>query len=164
MARLNDTQTLLLAHAAKRDSGSFYPLPETCSGGTARATKAIAALLKLGLALEREVGDATLVARTDGDLRYGVFTTDAGLAAINITPGNAAAVASTPPPPRTTKVSMVLALLGRTEGATQAELVAATGWLPHTMRAALTGLRKKGHVIERGKRDDVTRYHIAVTA
>ena len=25
----------------------------------------------------------------------------------------------------------------------------ATGWLPHTTRAALTGLRKKGHVIER---------------
>jgi hypothetical protein len=28
-------------------------------------------------------------------------------------------------------------------------LVAATGWLPHTTRAALTGLRKRGYAIER---------------
>ena len=28
-----------------------------------------------------------------------------------------------------------------------AQLVAVTGWLPHTTRAALTGLKKKGHVV-----------------
>jgi hypothetical protein len=28
-------------------------------------------------------------------------------------------------------------------------LVKATGWLPHTTRAALTGLRKRGFLIER---------------
>ena len=28
-----------------------------------------------------------------------------------------------------------------------AELVAATGWLPHTTRAALTGLRKRGYAV-----------------
>ena len=37
------------------------------------------------------------------------------------------------------------------------------GWLPHTTRAALTGLRKKGHAIERFRGDDETRYRI-VTA
>ena len=42
------------------------------------------------------------------------------------------------------KISMVADLLRRKGGATLAELVAATGWLPHTTRAALTGLRKKG--------------------
>jgi len=41
----------------------------------------------------------------------------------------------------------VIALLERPGGATLAELVAATGWLPHTTRAALTGLRKRGYAV-----------------
>ena len=44
--------------------------------------------------------------------------------------------------PRLTKTATVVALLGSDGGATLAELIAATGWLPHTTRAALTGLRK----------------------
>ena len=59
-----------------------------------------------------------------------------------------------------TKSSAVLTLLQRDEGATLTELVEATGWQPHTTRAMLTGLRKKGHAIERRKRDDVTCYHL----
>ncbi len=31
--------------------------------------------------------------------------------------------------------------------------VEATDWLPHTTRAALTGLRKKGHTIAKSARD-----------
>ena len=54
----------------------------------------------------------------------------------------------------------MLELLGRDEGATLAELITATGWLPHTTRAALTGLRKKGHVLARSKRDDTTCYRL----
>ena len=45
------------------------------------------------------------------------------------------------------KSSLVLEMLQRPEGATIAQIVAATGWLPHTTRAALTGLKKKGHEI-----------------
>jgi DNA-binding IclR family transcriptional regulator len=56
----------------------------------------------------------------------------------------------------------VLAHLQREQGATLAELVAATGWQPHTIRAMLTGLRKKGHVIERRKRGEVSCYHLPV--
>ena len=58
------------------------------------------------------------------------------------------------------KIDQVIALLRRQEGATLAEMVEATGWLPHTTRAALTGLKKKGHTIEKSKRDDVTCYRI----
>jgi Protein of unknown function (DUF3489) len=36
-------------------------------------------------------------------------------------------------------------LLQRDYGATLEELIAATDWLPHTTRAALTGLRKRGY-------------------
>lgn len=60
--------------------------------------------------------------------------------------------------PKKTKASLVLDLLSRTEGATLDQMVAATGWLPHTTRAALTGLKKKGHTIERRKVDDQTTY------
>jgi hypothetical protein len=46
-----------------------------------------------------------------------------------------------------TKLADVLALLQRGEGATLEALVRATGWLPHTTRAALSGLRKRGFKI-----------------
>nr|MBA4769903.1 DUF3489 domain-containing protein [Sphingobium sp.] len=52
-------------------------------------------------------------------------------------------------------------MLEREGGATLDELTSATSWLPHTTRAALTGLRKKGHDIDRRKRGDVTCYHLA---
>lgn len=60
------------------------------------------------------------------------------------------------------KISRVLALLQRPEGATLEDLITETSWLPHTTRAALTGLRKKGHAIVRGKREQVTCYRIVV--
>lgn len=58
----------------------------------------------------------------------------------------------------------VVGLLQREQGATLTELVKATGWQPHTTRAMLTGLRKKGHAIQRGKRGDVTCYQLPVLA
>jgi hypothetical protein len=67
----------------------------------------------------------------------------------------------TPAPARQTKSAAVLAMLRREEGATLTELTDATGWLPHTTRAALTGLRKKGHAIGMSKRDDITCYKVA---
>jgi len=68
--------------------------------------------------------------------------------------------ASARKPERQTKTAIVIGLLQRSEGATLTELVDATGWQPHTTRAALTGFRKKGHVMEKSKRDDTTRYRI----
>ncbi len=62
------------------------------------------------------------------------------------------------------KTDTVLSLLTRAEGAALNELVAATGWLPHTTRAAMTGLKKKGHQIERNKIDGISRYAIVHTA
>ena len=55
-----------------------------------------------------------------------------------------------------TKQARVITLLGRDTGASLDELIAATGWLPHTTRAALTGLRHKGFVLDRDKRADGT--------
>jgi Protein of unknown function (DUF3489) len=43
----------------------------------------------------------------------------------------------------------VIELLRRADGATIVDLTQATGWLPHTTRAALTGLRKRGYAVIR---------------
>jgi Protein of unknown function (DUF3489) len=48
-----------------------------------------------------------------------------------------------------TKQALVIEMLCAKMGATLNALVEATGWLPHTTRAALTGLRKRGFSIER---------------
>ena len=58
----------------------------------------------------------------------------------------------------------VIALLKREQGASLAEIVDATSWQPHSARAALTGLKKKGHSIERTKRDEASCYRIVETA
>lgn len=49
---------------------------------------------------------------------------------------------------------MVISMLSKKGGATIDALIEATGWLPHTTRAALTGLRKRGFEIERSQDDD----------
>ena len=43
-------------------------------------------------------------------------------------------------------------------------VTAATGWQNHTARAVLTGLKKKGHTIERAKEDGVSRYRMTRSA
>ena len=63
-------------------------------------------------------------------------------------------------PARVTKQSLLINMLVREGGASLAAIVEATDWLPHTARAALTDLRKKGHAIERFRRDDETAYRI----
>ena len=52
------------------------------------------------------------------------------------------------------KLARVIALLECDHGATIAELIAATGWLAHTTRAALTGLRKRGYAVAIDRSDD----------
>lgn len=51
-----------------------------------------------------------------------------------------------------TKSATVLKLLSRARGATAAELGEPTGWQPHSVRAYLSGLRKKGVTLVREAR------------
>jgi hypothetical protein len=60
----------------------------------------------------------------------------------------------------TSKIDQVIALLSRPSGATLNDLMAETGWQPHSTRAALTGLKKKGHAINSGKIDGIRRYRV----
>jgi hypothetical protein len=67
--------------------------------------------------------------------------------------------------PRVSKKATILSLLQRQEGASIEELTVATGWQVHSLRAALTGLRKQGRSVERQKDDGgSTRYRIAGAA
>jgi hypothetical protein len=177
MPKLSDTQAILLSTAARRDSLSLHPLPSTLNPAGTRVSKAIASLIAMALLEERETHDTDCIARTEGDVSFGLYVTPAGLTALGIEPleaggnadkptdGDAPEIATaTPVEPalRVTKAALVLDLLRREDGATLEDLTTATGWLPHTMRAALTGLRKKGHVVVRGKRGDATCYTVRV--
>ena len=50
---------------------------------------------------------------------------------------------------KTSKAASVLTMLAKPKGASLQAICKATGWQPHSARAALSGLRKAGHMIER---------------
>lgn len=60
----------------------------------------------------------------------------------------------------TTKNQQVIDLLSREGGATLEEMSTLAGWQPHSTRSFMTGLKKKGHIIESDKIDGVRRYRI----
>ncbi|MBY8825518.1 DUF3489 domain-containing protein [Sphingomonas colocasiae] len=167
--RLNDMQLVLLASAAQREDGNLMPLPESIVDQADRAKKAVEQLIRKGLVAE--LPDATKASawREDGDTRFGAIITDAGRAAINAEQqdgesGSEQVLPKQPqlePAPRVTKRSLLIDLLKREGGATLDEMIAATGWLPHTTRAAMTGLRKGGMDVTSDKVDGTRRYRIA---
>jgi hypothetical protein len=86
---------------------------------------------------------------------------DAGSEAdVQSSTGTPASVRPESAPWRGSKLAEVISLLGRKKGAGIEELIAVTGWLPHTTRAALTGLRKRGFTIERSRNEQGTVYRI----
>ncbi|HEV7264489.1 MAG TPA: DUF3489 domain-containing protein [Falsiroseomonas sp.] len=85
---------------------------------------------------------AERTARTDVDAR----ATSDGAGTVEAAPAAAAH-------PRG-KLGRVLDAVAAKDGATLAELAALTGWQPHTTRAALTGLRRRGFVLVLGGAED----------
>ena len=184
--RSSDIQLVLLSTAAQRDNGSLLPPPDTLNDSAARIRKAVEALIRRGHVAEVELPAGADAWRTENGHAIGVVITDAGRAAIGVEPlaqstelaASSPAIEGTAPPtpapghlddqpsaPATgTKTEMVIDLLRRDSGATLDELTGAPSWLPHTTRAALTGLRKKGHTIEKRKRGEVTCYHLGSQA
>ncbi len=59
-----------------------------------------------------------------------------------------------------TKSARVIALLKKPKGASLEEICSNTGWQPHSARAFMTGLRKKGFTIVRDKADTGSIYRI----
>lgn len=172
MSALSDTQLILLSAASQRADQLLLPLPRLRGGAVTRVADS---LLSSGLVEEIAVGFDQPSWREDLDqVRIGLKITQAGLQAIGL--GNTEQVdpessslnsepenvhIETPldepsiPVVRTgSKKALVLALLRSHEGAALDDLTAATGWLDHTTRAALSGLRHSGVTIERTKASD----------
>ena len=156
--KLTDLQLALLTTAAGRSDGSLLPAPEHVSDLGAGIQKAIPPLIKHELVTETPVTDTNASWRQNGNSYFGLLITSAGRATIA-----AALVPKTvlPAARANSKIATVAQLLRRDAGATLDELVQVTGWLPHTTRAALTGLRKKGHAITRSGETGASRYHMA---
>ena len=177
MAKLTDTQLIMLSNAAARDDG-IAVVPAKMN--KAAASKVGASLLGRKLMREMRSKPGMPVWREDDDGRsISLMITRAGRDAIGVDEDEqikqaprsdkktaprslsrsngdgAKSSASTPPPlnvasPRAgSKQALVTEMLSANGGATLDALVKATGWLPHTTRAALTGLRKRGFSIER---------------
>jgi hypothetical protein len=169
---LTDTQLVLLSSASRRED-HLVTLPPKLKGGAAK--KVVEKLLGLGLVNEVSVRRDQPAWRMDeNDRSIGLKITRAGLKALGIEPQAneadgaeaaakkplhklagkrraRAATASDEGPRAGSKQALLISLLSRAKGATLDDLVEATGWLPHTTRAALTGLRKKGRELSRSK-------------
>jgi hypothetical protein len=168
--RLSDVQLLLLSSAINRPDGSLLPPPATLGSQLdERCRKAVTGLLRRSFAEEQPTNDLTAVWREDGDAKIGAFITATGRAIVGApeTEQRSGAGQNTIPTPApmdhprpSSKIASVIAMLQRTEGASLDELVGTTNWLPHTTRAALTGLRRKGHIINKRSVDNTTRYFI----
>ena len=184
--KLTDAQLVMLSAAAQRKDRCLS-VPATIKG--AALSKVSAKLAKLGLAREIEAKPgAPIWRRDDAGQGYALKLTAAGLKAIavdegpqdTIEPGDSpqpqaknraspdqeshpARVAA---PREGSKLARVIDLLQRSDGATIPNLTEATGWLPHTTRAALTGLRKRGYAVIReriGAGDSIYRISDAPT-
>jgi len=69
-----------------------------------------------------------------------------------------AATSDNSKPHANSKSAAIVVLLRRPDGASLDELIQANGRQKHTARAARTGLKQKGHKIERAKADGVSCY------
>ena len=172
MTRLSDTQSCLLSAAANRSDRSLFPLPDGLKARGVVLQRTLAALLRRGLIVEiSSTRDATTWRTGEEDRRIGLALTDAGLAVIGIDPvpdpaenGNeivACDVPRTNPARPNGKLELVLSAIEATGGATLEDLAAATGWLPHTTRAAITRLRQRGFKIELTGARGARRYGLA---
>ena len=156
--RLTDTQREVLSAAMQRPDGAVVMLTRLKGKAAQTLVKAL-----LGRKLVREVrakGEMP-VSRVDAETQrsFALILTKAGRASLATADQPSTPVASTegapagspsPTGPREgSKLASVIELLGREQGASVAELMTTMGWLPHTTRAVLTGLRKRGYALTR---------------
>ncbi len=176
--KLTDTQLVILSTASKAEAPLGTEAFTDLKAKGAALTGVINRLIKRGLLKETRVKVSEPVWRKDetGRAKALVITAD-GLAALGVEDGPSEA--ETPQsenrnnvrvacndadhmstPRSGTKQARLVELLNRDDGASITDLTGPLGWLPHTVRAALTGLRKRGYQIERGVEDGASRYRI----
>lgn len=178
--QLTDTQLVMLSAAAQRQNRCIVAPPNLKGVAVQKIARKLVAA---GLAKETKAKRDAHIWRRDDAIgqAYALKVTAAGLKAIAVEDAVTAedadevspaphvegqkvdhetAVGSIPRPtaiaaPREgSKLATVVNLLRRDGGATVEELADTMGWLHHTTRAALTGLRKRGFGIDRRKAKD----------
>jgi hypothetical protein len=170
--KLTDNQNALLKNASLREDRCIV-LPSNLKGGAAR--KVAAKLIAEGFAKEIKTRAGAPIWRRDveNDPAYSLKLSAAGAKAIATDEerrgrpcGPEAPLSESLPdsmdsseiaqhaaeegkaaPREGSKLASVMVLLRRPEGATIGVLTKATGWLPHTTRAAITGVRKRGYSV-----------------
>ncbi|MCZ6610118.1 MAG: DUF3489 domain-containing protein [Alphaproteobacteria bacterium] len=166
MTKLTDTQLVILSAAAGRDDRAVLPLPKFLTANTGAATTVLRSLIKKGLIKETPATPGVEFWRKEEDgHKIALTISGAGLAA---TDGKPAAPPSKRPRNRpggaskeytpSGKAGTILGLLSRPKGSKITELQKATGWQAHSIRAALTGLRKRGITISRSQDEGATVY------
>ncbi len=189
MPKLTDTQLVILSAAARRQDRAVLPLPKSLKIKGCAVTKTLEGLRKKSLLDEEPAARSATVWREGEDgRRMMLVVADAGLQAIGVDADEKTSKASRSTKTRTkkprggivqkptaatprgkmsqttarqgTKQALLINLLKRKKGATTKTIVETLGWLPHTVRAALTRLRQKGLAIERIRQDGVSRYRI----
>ncbi len=151
--KLSDAALLLLGQAAARADRMLLPPPATLRARGGALQKVLQVLLKAGFVTEVPVATEAQSWRLgEGDQRIGLSIADEGFLAIGLpVPVPVAAATAAPDPGRTTKQATLIALLSVEAGASVPVLTETLAWQAHTVRAALTGLRQKGHVLARSK-------------
>lgn len=167
--RLSDAALLLLGQAAARHDRLLLPPPATLRARGSALQKVLQALLKAALVIEVPVDTEAQSWRVgEDDQRMGLSIAAEGFRAIGLpVPAAPARQASEPAAStaaaatlgqggpsstgRTTKQATLIALLSGKGGASIVGLAETLAWQNHTVRAALTGLRQKGHVLAKSK-------------
>ena len=137
MKKLTGSQKQLLVNAAGRRDGKVLPVPDGMNLKGGALTSTLNALEKRGLVVRRKGSRAAVVITAKGR--------DAAGPAVS---GNTH-MAKTDPAKRPTKAARIISLLTRPDGATVPEIMRETHWQRHSVRAALTGLRKRGMAVSR---------------
>lgn len=148
MPKLTKTQLLFLSIAAAREPALLMPFPGEFTGDKAAASRLARGLLKDGLCTEQPGEPGQPVWRQEKGRPQTLILTAAGKRAV--------AAKAEPRPTKTraspadrqaakkgTKLALLTDLLRRKAGATITEASEATGWLPHSVRSAISGALKK---------------------
>ena len=173
-------QRLVLTTSAQRPDRLVLPLPAELRARGGARNRLLSALLKLQLVEEFPVDDADIAWRTaEGDCHLALRLTSAGFATAGnpevasapsddaaAPPAGVASASTTKEVPAadpmaeesgrsspTGKLGQVLQAISAKPGATLAEITTLTSWLPHTARAAVTGLRQRGFPIQLVEQD-----------
>jgi uncharacterized protein DUF3489 len=193
-AKLSDSQYVILSAAAQRADGSLLPFPQRLTVKGAALNKVVETLCKRKLAEKRQASDGSVEwRRNEHGCPLGLFITTGGLLALGVDDAEKSALQqvaasislprkAAPARPRgkarktpatsskrraaagQTKQDLVIQMLRRQSGVRIEDIIAKTGWRPHSVRGFFSGLVRKKlklPLISDVGRNGVRRYHIA---